>query len=1039
MNVAAYRFLIIPGLISATFFIASIVTATAQIPVSNRVEDRQLKHGIEQYHQGHYQLASQSLTTYLSRKKLPVEDDHQDVALLPSLQEARYYLVLSQLKSGAPDAVLKTRTYIDQTVNPVYGQRAAFALAQHYFRQNALEEAIEYYETAGISNLSNQEIADAKFELAYSYFNERRFDQAKPLFAAIKEMPENKYYSAGNYYYGLLAYNDRNYRDALASFERIHHEEAYKDIVPYYEAEIHYFLGNSEKVMQLSARYLKKKEPFLFYHKEMQLLTGQTLFEQKKFAEALPYFEYYYEHTDKIRKEELYELAYCYYRLEKWNKAIERFQPLSNTEDSLGQTSMYLLGDCYLKAGDKKGAMNAFGLCADMDHNPSQKEAASFLYAKLSYELGNDGIATARFYDFVREYPNSSFGTEAKTLLSGLLAKSSNYSKAFGIMNDMAVKDKDTWGIYQQVAVGYAMQLMQDGQLHAADSVLSLSLQQPEDKAYEAISYFWKSEIAYREKNQAVAVQFSRSFLNKVKGIENQVRSISQQATVQHAHIIMGYAQLESDNYDDATEAFGAAQQYKNSGGGDDAMTADVLLREADALFMKKDFNKAAVLYDKAIASGSTQPDYARYQKSLILGLQGKVAEKNRLLQELVQKRPESAYKNEAQYELAVSYLESGEKMQAIPLLKALAEGASNTEPVKAKSLLKLAYAYQENDEDGNAVSTYQQFITTYPSSTDRAVATDALRNLYISMGKPEQYAAFLEEHNMPADDQAGLDQTYYAAAETEYANNKWDKAVLGFDKYLDEFPNGRHTTKAHYYRAESYAKLNATEKALKDYDAVVASGWSDFAEDAASKAAHLSVEKKDYTAARKYFSLLRNVTMDNTGLQHAYMGLLKASFADGAYDEARSYADTLLSLPELGSKINSEAQLYKARSLQQSNRMEEAMVIYKTLDKKGSDSYNAEARYRIAEILWTQKKLKEAETQASYAVQSSGSQDYWVVKSYMLLADILAEQKDYFNAKATLQSIIKNASDPTLKDEASKKLSAVKAMEKKKSKLSEE
>lgn len=99
----------------------------------------------------------------------------------------------------------------------------------------------------------------------------------------------------------------------------------------------------------------------------------------------------------------------------------------------------------------------------------------------------------------------------------------------------------------------------------------------------------------------------------------------------------------------------------------------------------------------------------------------------------------------------------------------------------------------------------------------------------------------------------------------------------------------------------------------------------------------------------------------------------------------------------------------------------------------------SAEARYRIAEILLAQKQLKEAETQASYAAQASGGSDYWVVKSYLLIADILTEQKDYFNAKATLQSIISNNSSKEVKEEATKKLDNVKQLEKSKSKLTEE
>ena len=42
-------------------------------------------------------------------------------------------------------------------------------------------------------------------------------------------------------------------------------------------------------------------------------------------------------------------------------------------------------------------------------------------------------------------------------------------------------------------------------------------------------------------------------------------------------------------------------------------------------------------------------------------------------------------------------------------------------------------------------------------------------------------------------------------------------------------------------------------------------------------------------------------------------------------------------------------------------------------------------------------------------------------------MADILTKQKDYFNAKATLQSVIKNTKDKAIKDEASKKLEQVK------------
>lgn len=1036
MSASLKRVFLYTGVLSAISLSFLNPEACAQVPVSNRSEFAALKHGVEQYQQGHYVLAATSAADFLNQHIQPSESLNKETYLL-AVQQAKYILAVSNLRAGNRNSVEEIGAYIAEAVNPVYRQRAAFALAQYYFRQNELQPAIENYELAGIDNLSNSEIADAKFELAYSYFNERDFERSKPLFAVIKELPDNKYYIAGNYYYGLLAYNDKHYEEALRSFERVHNQEEYKDIVPYYEAEISYFQGNYDKVLTLSNRYLRKKEP-LFYDKEMRLLTGQTLFEQKKFKEALPYFEYYYDNSEKIRKEELYELAYTYYRLEQWSKAIGKFQPLSNTQDSLGQTSMYLLGDCYLKTGDKKGARNAFGICANMDFNTSQREAAAFLYAKLSYELGSESIATREFYNFLKRYPNSTFTQESQKLLTSLLAKSSNYSEAFAIMSDMAVKDNATWAVYQQVGLGRAVQLMQSSQYYAADSVLNLTLQQPINPAYEAIAYFWKGDIAYRENRYPQAVQYSKTFLDKVAGQEEEVRRISAQATVQNANMNIGYAEMETENFGNAREAFAQAQQGKGKGYSDQ-LASDATVREADAMFMQKDFDKAVRLYDKAITDNAGNPDYARYQKALILGLQGKQEEKIALLTTIVNKTPASDYRNDARYELAVSYLETNRDAEAITLLKSISDNSALSDNLKAKSLFKLGFAYQEAGRNNEAIETYKEYIGTYPAAPDRGAATDALRNLYIATMQPEAYAAFLKENNMPAQGDAGIEQTYYAAAETEYGNNNWTRAVDGFSKYLGQFPNGTLATKAHYYRGESYFRLKEYGKALADYDAVVKGGWSDFTDEASGHAADIALQQKNYTAAQEYYLVLRGSAMDNTNLQKAYAGLVKTSFEQGAYRDAGAYADTLIGLPDVNSAVLNEAQLYKAKALQLNGNLEEAQALYQAIDKKNIGVVSAEARYRIAEILLARKQLKEAETQASYAAQASGGSDYWVVKSYLLIADILTEQKDYFNAKATLQSIIKNNSSKEIKGEATRMLDKVKALEKAQSKLTED
>jgi len=79
---------------------------------------------------------------------------------------------------------------------------------------------------------------------------------------------------------------------------------------------------------------------------------------------------------------------------------------------------------------------------------------------------------------------------------------------------------------------------------------------------------------------------------------------------------------------------------------------------------------------------------------------------------------------------------------------------------------------------------------------------------------------------------------------------------------------------------------------------------------------------------------------------------------------------------------------------------------------------------------------MKEAEKAAFETIDKSGSYALWITKSYILLGDIYVKEKDYFNAKATFQSVVANASMPELKEEAQRKLDQVTEEEKKVSKI---
>ncbi len=1022
------------SLIFAVFGTAFSFVGHGQALYPDQPANRNLILAEEQFRQEHFAMASQSARQFLdATRAVGVSDENA------AREKARFLVVSSGLKINEPGCVESAIEFQSQTQVKAYGQRISFGLAQYYFKHNQLAKAIPYYEKAGIDNLTNTEIADEKFESAYCYFNNKQFDKAEPLFAYIKELKDGKYYIAGNYYYGLLAYNENKFEEALQSFDRIKDNKEYKSIVPYYVAEIHYFMGNKAKALELAKAIIEGRDKS-FYDNDVHLLAAQCLFEDQKYADARPYFDYYYDHADKIKKEDLYKMGYCYYRLNDWQAATEKFKLLSSANDSLGQSSMYLLGDCYLKAGERQSARNAFGICGDMAFNKGQQEASMILYSRISYEEGYNDDALEELKTLMATFPSSQYADEANTLTSSLLLRTNNFEGSLKHLEAVTNKDKAYWEVYQKAAYGFAVQQFRKGNLDEASKYFKASVDHAPNKApvdlpMESAAYFWMGELGFRRHLYMDAIAHSHEFLDRK--VDNAALAVlSPQATVQHAYLNMGFAAMELKQFSEAQTYFNKAQQGATEDGYSGMLAS---LHEADAVFMQQNYVKGIALYDKIIKTDTDNADYARYQKSIILGLQGKNNDKINVLQSLINKTPVSAYDITARYEIAVTYIEVNKYPQALTNLQYLTDSAKD-KSTAPKAWMKIGFISQQNNDNPKAINAYKHVVTDYPASDERSAALDALKSLYIQSNQPGAFAQLLKENNLPSAENSALDSTYYAAAETQFASGKWESAMHSLSDYLKEFPNGVFAIKAHYYRGESYYQLKNFKESLEDFNAVLSHPWNDFSENSAKHAASMAYDAGNFSQANEYYLKLRKNSNTNTQLlQVAYEGLIRSGFRTNKYAETISYTDSLLAMQGVSADMINDVLLYKAKSLQLTNKGDSSMSLYRQLSENKNGEIAAESRFRISEILLQQDSLKDAETAANETIRLSSGYDFWVVKSYILLADILIKQKDYFNAKATLTSIVKHTKNAELKQEATKKLADVKAQEKHHSKLKEE
>jgi tetratricopeptide (TPR) repeat protein len=118
----------------------------------------------------------------------------------------KYYYLVCAWNRTTKRRLAAAEDYIDLENNAPRVGMMSFHLAEYYFRQKDYNAAVKLYDHAEIDNLSNREIADLKFHEGYCYFTLKQFDNALPLFNAIRQLPKDPNYIDANYYYGFICF-----------------------------------------------------------------------------------------------------------------------------------------------------------------------------------------------------------------------------------------------------------------------------------------------------------------------------------------------------------------------------------------------------------------------------------------------------------------------------------------------------------------------------------------------------------------------------------------------------------------------------------------------------------------------------------------------------------------------------------------------------------------------------------------------------------------------------------------------------------------
>ncbi len=910
-------------------------------------------------------------------------------------ENAKFYNAVCALELTNSDAETLFKQFINTyPLNP-NTKLAYFYMGKSYFSQKNYTKALKWFEKTDPSSLSLKQRIEYQFKQGYAYFEIKDFDKAEPLLEAVKK-EESPFKESATYYFAYINYLNKEYKTALANFQKLNGSPTYEASYPYYITSMYYLDERYDDVIDYAIPImLKTKQQF---EPEMLSLVAASYFAKSEFKNAEKYFADFYLKDKNSTKNNLfiYQYGYSLFQNAKYKPAVSILEKL-NTDDVYLQNGMHTLGKAYLQIKEKEKARSAFFRASRIDLDKNIKEEAWFNYAKLSYELDFNQQALEATQSFLKQFPNSKKLNEAKTLLGEILLTSKNYQAAIDILEPITNKSEEAKEAYQKVTYFRGLEFYNERAFPNSISMFLRSGNFAVDNEIEALRTYWMAESMYELRKYGESVKTFEKFLNMPAAKDTEVYN--------YANYGLGYAAFEDEKYTKAANYF---ERFLKGDDKDAKTITDATTRLADAYFVNKNYTDALFYYNKIINGNLNGEDYALFQRGMIQGLQDQNDTKISTMQSLLKQYPNSNYADDAGFETAYTYFNKNDFEKSKSDLISLVEKYPRSSYVP-RALFTIGLVQYNQNLDDDALESFKRVIKDYTSAPEAKQALETIKNIYVEKGNANDFMLYANSTPLGNYSIAEQDQIVFNAANSRYIKGDFKGAYEAVNAYFDKFPKAIHDKEAKFIRAESLVKLNRNIEAIADYDYILNDWTSDYTERSLVSVSKVLLAEKKYNEAIVYLKRLETTADYKVHFSYAITNLLKAYSALNMADEVLKYVDILKNYDKASEEDKNSVDLYAGKAYLIKADTTAAVKSFNYVVNKTKTLAAAEAKYNIAQIQYTKGDYKNSQKTCFDLINNMPSYDYWVAKCFILLADNYVVQKDILQAKSTLLSIIDN------------------------------
>lgn len=866
------------------------------------------------------------------------------------------------------------------------------------------KNAVKTFQRVEIKHLTREQQPMFLFYRGYAFLQQGDTKKAASCFKTLRES-NNPYSAQGGYYYAYCWYKEGNYERALPEFLALEHTPQYKNIVPYYIVQIYYAQHNYDEVYD-RIRYLLEHNPENPNNAELHRMLGEIYYAKGSYEVAVTNFKEY-EHLkagDKnhhMLRENLYMIGLSQYRLEQYQDAISYFKRIKQQQDTLSESTCLHLGHAYVRIGDKEKAKLSYAAAMRFGMTPSVREEAMYNYALATYESGTAlGESIKAFEDFLAAYPATQHAEQVYELMADMYMSSKNYIAAYesiGKISSPSPKLQET-SQYLRYQIG-ADKFAQKKMAECCQWMRDVIAKSTAASEYKTEAYFYCAEAEYQLQDYAACLKDLKAFAAQ----PNANQSKNQTASL----YLAGYTQLALKHYDEAVKEL---SQFAIVADKKQPSYNDALNRIGDCHFNKRNFAQAVEAYDKVIANGKFGVDYALFQSGYAYGLMHRYDDKIAAMSQLSTKYTKSDYADDALYELARVLVQVNRNEEAIDRYSNLLTTYPSS-PLAPKAALERAMIYRNIGQNTAAIDAFKQTIELFPGSQEAYAALESMEQVYVEDNNVTSYLDYtrqLGKMNMTISDSE--DSLTYAAAELQYAMGNYSAAAAGLGTYISQFcSGGRYCASALYYAADANYRLKQYNEAKTLYSQLSEIQGNPYREDTYTRLAELCYEAKEYGPARDAFRQLYDLGGQDKARTTALLGILRCSYYLQDTATLIDAATSLIETDKMSEDIVEEARYNRGKVYFAQQYYVKAIEDLTSISQNVKIQTGAEAKYLIAESYYRLGELDMAEAEIMSFSGMKTPHQYWLARSFILLADINVDKGEAFQAKQYLLALQQN------------------------------